>query len=123
MGTNHVELEDFLSLGRVEEAHRQALLQQERGNQNFADTGFRAARARDSKLLKVLEESANIIDRLQEEQLGRTMRSTGSTFAESKGTTEAQMWREAYRLCDEGNPIRNFEWIYGAAAWLAGYNL
>ena len=121
MGTNHVELEEFLSLGRVEEAHRQAIKQQELGNQSFANTGWRAAQARDSKLLKVLEISANLIDRLQEEQLGRTMRGTGATFAESKGTTEAQMWREAYRLCDEGKPIRNFEWIYGAAAWLAGY--
>ena len=35
--------------------------------------------------------------------------------------TESQMWREAYRLCDEGNPIQNFEWIYGAAAVLCGY--
>ena len=121
MGSNHVELEEFLSLGRVEEAHRQAIKQQERRNQHFADTGWRAAQARDSKLLKILEISANMIDRLQEEQLGRTMRDTGATFAESKGTTEAQMWREAYRLCDEGKPIRNFEWIYGAAAWLAGY--
>jgi len=121
MGSNHVELEEFLSLGRVEEAHRQALKQQERRNQHFADTGWRAAQARDSKLLKILEISANMIDRLQEEQLGRTMRDTGATFAESKGTTEAQMWREAYRLCDEGKPIRNVEWNYGAAAWLAGY--
>jgi hypothetical protein len=120
---NHVELEEFLSPGRVEEAHRQAILQQERGNQSFANTGWRAAEARDDRLLKVLEKSSEIIDKIQEQQLGRTMRGVSTTFAESKGTTEAQMWREAYRLCDEGNPIRNFEWIYGAAAWLAGYNV
>jgi hypothetical protein len=78
--------------------------------------------ARDSRLLKVLELGANAIDRVQEEQFGQTMRSRSATPGEQVGTVEAQKWREAYRLCDEGNPIQQFSWIYGAAAWLCGYN-
>jgi hypothetical protein len=122
MATNHVELENFLNINLVEEAHRKALLNQQRRNQSFADTGYRAAVARDPKLLKALEVAANLIDKMQESQLGRTMRDPGAAYSHTKGTTEAQLWREAYRLCDEGKPIRNFEWIYGAAAWLCGFN-
>jgi hypothetical protein len=117
-----VELEEFVTLQRVSEAHRRAILSQERRNQNFADTGFRAARARDARLLKVLELATNAIDKEQELQFGQTMRSRTATPGEQVGTTEAQLWREAYRLCDNGEPLRNYEWIYGAAAWLCGYN-
>ena len=123
MGAAYIELENFITLPRVEEAHRRAQLNCDRRNQAWAATGWRAAVARADKLLKVLEMSANIMAKEQDSQLGRTMRDPGATFGETKGTTEVQMWREAYRLMDEGNPIRNFEWIYGAAAWLCGYNL
>ena len=123
VGSSHIELEEFVTPGRVEYAYGLAIQNQHRRNQNFADTGYRAAIARDDKLLKVLELAANVIDKVQEEQMGRTMRSPDSTFAETKGTTAVHLWKEAYRLCDEGKPIRNFEWIYGAAAWLCGYNL
>ena len=123
MGAAGIELEEFITLPRVEEAHRRAQLNMDRRNQSFANTGWRAAEARDDKMLKVLEIAANLMDKEQDNQLGRTMRDPGATFGESKGTTEVQMWREAYRLLDEGKPIRNFEWIYGAAAWLCGYNL
>ncbi len=118
----YVELQEFITYRRVDEAHRRAILAQERGQQNFADTGFRAAMSRDDRMLKVLELAANVLDHEQEAQYGQTMRSRTATPGEQVGTTEAQMWREAYRLCDKGSPIRNFEWIYGAAAWLCGYN-
>ena len=123
MGAAGIEVEEFVTLSRVEEAHRRAQLNMDRRNQSFADTGWRAAEARDDRMLKVMERAANLMDKEQDSQLGRTMRDPGSTYAESKGTTEVQMWTEAYRLLDEGTPIRNFEWIYGAAAWLCGYNL
>lgn len=118
----HVEIEQDINAEIVEIAHRKAIMAQRDRKQNFADTGYRAAIARDPRLLKVLEKSAEIVDKMQENQYGRTMRSESATFGESKGTTEAQLWREAYRLCDQGEPIRNFEWIYGAAAWICGYN-
>lgn len=112
---------ESLNARRVEEAYGWAKRAQERGWQSFADTGYRAAIAKDPKLLKALEAMAEVTGRLQEAQMGRTMRDPSSTFGESRGTTEHQLCREAYRLADEGRPIRNFEWIYGAAAWLCGY--
>lgn len=127
-----VELPEFITYARVEEAHRRASLNQDasfRGNdferersESFANTGMRAARARDPRMLKVLEIAASLLDKAQDDQLGRTMRSQSATHAETFGTTEAQLWRESYRLMDEGQPIENFKWIYGAAAWLCGYN-
>jgi hypothetical protein len=120
MGNNRVELDDFLTVQRVEWAHGQACIAQQQHRQNIADVGWRAALARDPRLLKTLEIGAEKIGKLGEEQNGRTRRSA-DTFAESVEHTEFQLWREAYRLCDEGNPIRNFEWIYGAAAILCGY--
>ena len=91
--------------------------------QSFADTGYRAALARDEMLLVALECMAESTGRLQEGQMGRVMRDPSSDFGETKGTTQHQLCREAYRMVDQGTPIRNFEWIYGAAAWLCGYNL
>ena len=61
--------------------------------------------------------------RLQERQMGRLMRDPDAKFGETKGTTQHQLCREAYRMVDQGTPIRNFEWIYGAAAYLCGYNI
>jgi hypothetical protein len=122
MTTRELDWESSLTPERCEFAYGMAVRMQHRGRQGFADTGYRAALARDPKLLKALEKMAEHTGAAQEEQMGRTMRDTASTYAESRGTTVHQLCRESYRLCDEGNPIRNFEWIYGAAAWLCGYN-
>ena len=120
MGTNHIEFEDFLTIQRIEWAYGIACHSLEKRKQQVARVGWKAAQARDSKLLKALEVGAEKIGKLSEEQTGRTRR-TSSTFKDQIEHTESQMWREAYRLCDEGNPIQNFEWIYGAAAVLCGY--
>ena len=66
MGAAGIELEEFITLPRVEEAHRRAQLNMDRRNQNFANTGWRAAEARDDRMLKVLEIAANLMDREQE---------------------------------------------------------
>jgi hypothetical protein len=120
----HVEIEEFVTPGRVEYAYGLAMKAQTGRRQAFADAGWRAALARDPKLLLALEKGAEVVEKLQEQQFGRTMRTAGEEDKHKykAGTTEAQLWREAYRLCDEGTPIRNFEWIYGAAAWLCGFN-
>lgn len=123
MGTNHVELEAFLTPKAIEWAHGRAIEAMERRNQSFADTGWRAALSRDDRLLKVLERGAEITGSMSESQSGRTRRTDAGQTAKSAEHTEAALWREAYRLCDEGNPIRNFEWIYGAAALLCGYGV
>lgn len=111
-----------LTRERIEYAYGRCQRAQEMRDQSFADIGWRAARARDSRLLLALNAMAEETGKMQDEQIGRTMRSPDATFAETRGTTEHQLCREAFRLCDEGRPIQNFEWIYGAAAWLCGYN-
>jgi len=123
MSMTDVAFKSSLSDEKVEWAYGQAIKNRDLRNQSFADTGWRAARARDPMLLIALEVMAEATGRMQEDQMGRTMRSPDATFGESKGTTVHQLCREAYKLCDEGNPIRNFEWIYGAAAYLCGYNI
>jgi len=120
MGTNHIEFEDFLTIQRIEWAYGIACHSLEKRKQQVARVGWKAAQARDSKLLKALEVGAEKIGKLSENQTGRTRRSA-EHLKDQVEHTESQMWREAYRLCDEGNPIQNFEWIYGAAAVLCGY--
>ena len=115
MGANHIELEDFLSIERIEWAYGLACHSLEQRKQRIAQVGWRAAQARDDKLLKALEVGAEKIGKLSEAQSGRTRRSA-EHLKDQVEHTEAQLWREAYRLCDEGNPIQNFEWIY-----LCGY--
>lgn len=108
---------------KIEHAYSMGLKARDAGRQGFADTGYRAALARDPRMLIALEAMAETTGRMQEAQMGQTMRSSSATFGESKGTTEHQLCREAFRLCDEGKPIRNFEWLYGMAAFLCGFNL
>jgi len=116
-----IVFEDSLTSVRIEEAYRQAIKAQAHGWRAFADVGFRAIVAKDHKAMKALEAMAEITGKMQEEQLGRTMRDKSTRFDIQQGTTEHAMCREAFRLADDGKPIRHFEWIYGAAAWLAGY--
>mgnify|MGYP006424479085 CR=1 FL=1 len=120
-----IEFDTFITPALVEEAYRQCKVAQHQRRQSFADTGWRAAQARDPKLLKALEIGAETLQKMSEQQFGRTMRTADEKEKHKykAGTTEEQLWREAYRLCDEGNPIQNLEWIYGAAAWLCGYNV
>ncbi len=120
MGSNHVEIEEFLTIERIEWAHGLAVRSMEARKQRIAQIGWKAAQARDAKLLKVLEAGAEKIAKLSENQTGRTRR-TSDNLKDTVEHRESQMWREAYPLCDEGNPIQNFEWIYGAAAVLCGY--
>jgi hypothetical protein len=115
------ELEEFITAENVEWAYAKAIEAQRLGRQNFARTGWRAAQARDQRLLKVLEKAAEIVTKMDENQRGRTRR-YADRLCDQIETTDTQLWREAYRLCDEGKPIQNFEWIYGAAALLCGYN-
>jgi hypothetical protein len=123
MGSSHVEIENFFTDERVEYAYSLACNAQMQRNQGFADVGWRAARARDPKLLKALERGAEVVEKLSERQFGRTMRTAGEEDKHKfkAGTTEAQLWRNAYTTCDNGTPEQNYEWIYGAAAWLCGY--
>jgi len=120
MGAAGVEVESFITRGSVEWAFGRAIEAQRTRRQYIADTGMRAAFARDPKLLLVLEKATEILVQMQEEQVGRTRRSA-TTLADSVELTEVALWRKAYEFCDKGEPLRQLEWIYGAAALLAGF--
>ena len=118
--SNHVELEEFITPEKVEWAHGTACKYQMLKKQYAADQAWRAAKARDPKLLKALEKGAEIIGRMSEAQTGQLRRSTTATFAETREHTESQMWRKAYEFMDKGDPIPDLVWIYAAGALLAG---
>jgi hypothetical protein len=118
----HIEIEEFVTPVSVEYAYGRAIKERDKHNLSFADVGLRAARARDPKLLKVLEQASNILHQMDEDQNKENRRTThihGETFM----TTETKLWMEAYRMVDEGTPIEHLKWIYAAAAFLAGYQL
>jgi hypothetical protein len=108
--SNHVEIEEFFSPERVEWAYRMALRDQREGRQRNAEKAMH----------KAMEKGAEIVVRMDEEQRGRTRR-MAENLSEQVETTETQLWREAYRLMDEGKPIPNFAWMYLAGAYLAGF--
>jgi len=116
----YIELENHVCAESVEYAYRRCQLELHKNNQAFADVGMRAAKARDPKLLKVLDLAANVMINLEESQRREQIRSS-LVFGERRYSTETQMFREAYRTCDEGDPCPNLMWIYGAAALLAGF--
>lgn len=105
----------------MELAHSRAHEEQANGNWEWALIGLRAARARDPKMMKALEKSSEILQQLEEDQR-RESRRTEERYNHTKESTEYQMWREAYKTADNGDPCENLMWIYGAAAFVAGFN-
>jgi hypothetical protein len=61
-----------------------------------------------------------VLTKMQEEQVGRTRR-TATRVGDSVELTEVALWRKAYEFADKGEPLAQLEWIYGAAALLAGF--
>jgi len=120
MGAAGIEVADWINPTSVEHAYGRAVEAQRRRQQHVADAGMRAARARDAKLLLCLEKGAEVLDRMQEVQHGRTRRSA-SRLADTVELTEVALWKRAYEFADKGEPLRQLEWIYGAAAILAGF--
>lgn len=117
----HVALtEKPITSHTVEAAYYRANRAQKERRLSFCETGNRLARARHPDLLRALERGAEVLDKMADAQMGQTLRSFTSTTTERVRPTEATLWREAYRLADQGKPIENFGWIYGAAGWLAG---
>jgi hypothetical protein len=104
----------------VDQAYQKALTAQKQRNQGFADRGMRAARARDAKVMLCLEKATEVLAAEEERQRGRTRRA-GIEESEKVHVTELNLFREAYSCADRGTPLVNFEWIYGAATWMAGY--
>lgn len=119
--TYEASFESTLTDSMCEYAYGLAKWAQEHDWHSFTEVGMRAARARDPRLLKALERMAESTSKLEENQMGRMKRDAGSTFGESRGTTEHQLCREAYRMVDQGTPVPHLCYIYGSAAWLCGY--
>ena len=118
---NYVEVEEFVTPGRVEGAYAKAMEAQHFRKQRFADVGWRAAKDRDPRLLKVLECAASIVSKIDEQQRGQTRRGADVALAESVETTVTQLFKAAYETVDKGTPTRALEWMYGAGALMCGY--
>ena len=106
----------------VEWAYRRAKEMQNKNNRksaSFSNRGMRAARARDPKLLQVLEKATEVMHRMYLHQYGEYVQRDDIPENHKVVPTEVQLWREAYKMVDQGTPIENFQWIYGAAAVLA----
>ena len=119
-----IELENFVTLSSVEYAYGRAIKEQKRNNMAFGDIGLNAAKRRDPQLLLVLEKAANLLVNEDDNQRGET-RNYSDIESERRYTTETQLWREAYRMVDEGKAadVPHLMWIYAAAAFLCGYQL
>ncbi len=112
----------WLNRQTVENAYRRAKYMQENPCEKadrYAQRGMRCARARDSKLLYVLEKATEIIYNQYLEQLGEYVQREDIPENHKVIPTEVQMWRESYKMVDQGTPIENFKWIYGCATELA----
>lgn len=120
MGANHVELPEWVNDQTCETAYGRMLTARDQNNQRFARIGWKAAQARDSKLLKALEGMLEHMGKRDEAQRGQTRR-MAETASERTMTTEVNLMKAAYETCLAGNAKENFEWQYGAAAWLCGY--
>jgi hypothetical protein len=104
----------------AEEIHRQVARYGKRNDLATAERGLRIARDRHPLMMLALEKIAEQLDALGEAQYGETRRSASATFAEKREVTVVQMWKEAYRLADEGIPDQQFGHYYAAAASFAG---
>ncbi|NBO56798.1 MAG: hypothetical protein EBU84_19885 [Actinobacteria bacterium] len=58
--------------------------------------------SRDAKMLKILEQGANWLSKLNDEQKSRFKQEGHDAFAERSGEfVEYQLWRNAYKLMDD----------------------
>ena len=114
-----IEVPEWLNEQTIERAYGRAMQALERHDEGFAEVGLRAARARDPRLMKVLEHGANILAKVVDRQWGRYQRNT-EHFGHKAELTELGLWRQAYEWADKGEPLYEFKWIYGCAAEVAG---
>ena len=116
----YVELPGWVNEATVEKAHWFANWALRNRRHDLADRAMVLAKERNDKLLKALEGGATLPDRVAERQMGRTRRDPGTPYSQQVELTESSLWREAYRMADQGTALENFQWIYVGAARLAG---
>ena len=83
-----------------------------------AEKGMRVARAQHPTLLRVLDACAERMAKIEEGQRGQTRRMARDN--KRAGAHEASIFREAYRLADQGQATEHYCYIYAAAAEFAG---
>lgn len=108
----------------VEQAFRWASQDGDKWQQNpavrsAAAQGIRLARARNPRMLAALERTAEVMDAIAHEQLGRTLRDPGVDFALRVTPTQTSIAREAYVTADRGDPVPAFGLVYAAVAKMA----
>jgi hypothetical protein len=120
---------EFINASTVETVYGLCIKMQEqayKGNESerriaesFAQRGMRAVRSRDRLTLITLEKATEIMLQLSNDQFGEYRYREDIPESHRIEPTEVQMWREAYKMADQGTPLENFKWIYGAAVKLA----
>jgi hypothetical protein len=120
---------EFVNTSTVERAYQLAQTMQynaNRGNnreqreaEDFAQRGMRAVRSKDQRTMIVLEQATEVLLKISNEQFGEYRQRNDIPESHRVEPTEVQMWREAYRMADEGTPLEHFKWVYGCAVKLA----
>ena len=106
----------------VETMSQRANLMSEQNRMSWVERGMRIVRDREPKVMRILEQAAELMGEINEEQYGETQRRK-SHRGTSLGVqaTDTSLWQEAFRLADEGKPSIHFGWLYAAAAERAGF--
>jgi hypothetical protein len=120
-----IEIENFVTPGKVEWAYgAMKKLRKTTKSMRVPEQAMRIARDRDSsagaKMLKALELSANILEKVAEEQSGRTRRDVSTSFSEKVEPTELGLMKAAFTTMDKGQPDEAFCWFYAMAGLVAG---
>ena len=119
-----IELPDFITPALIERAHRRAQAMLQMGQHGLFRQGVRAAQAKDPKLLKMLEVTANHLDHKSDNQAGQTRRDASSDEGDRVQFTEVAMWQSAYEVCERPHmtldDLHPFGWLYAAAAEAVG---
>jgi len=120
---------EFVNASTVEKAYQLAQNMQYNANrgsrdeqieaQRFAERGMRAVRSKDHRVMVVLEKATEVLLKISNEQFGQYRQRQDIPYSHRVEPTEVQMWREAYKMADQGTPLENFKWIYGCACKLA----
>jgi len=103
----------------VEQAYTEVLRAKRTGVDRYQRYGRRAAKARDPKLLVVLQKGSEVLQRMSEAQAGQHGFDVGGLRVQH---TEFQLWRNAYVAVDAGRSEEEAQYadVYGMAALIAG---
>lgn len=119
-----VELPDFVNERLVEHLDRRhhALADQAKRDPWLMDRAQRAAKAarNEPKMLRLLDEAANLLDAWNEQRNGQTQRQTSTPYGLRVPPQSVTAWREAYRCADEKKDAPELGWIYLSCAEYLG---